>query len=51
MFLDTYPAELIYTADDMYLGQDTAGNGANELGKALMRVRDRLRSEMYHNDS
>ncbi|KIM82276.1 hypothetical protein PILCRDRAFT_88706 [Piloderma croceum F 1598] len=42
LLIDTYPAELIYTADDPYLGQDAAGVGGNELGKALMRVRDRL---------
>jgi len=52
MLLDTHPAELVYTVtNDPYWGQDSAGQGANELGKALVRLRDRLRIEGYRSDT
>ncbi|KAI0065856.1 DUF1768-domain-containing protein [Artomyces pyxidatus] len=46
LLLDTTPAELIYSEEsDHFWGDGPAGSGSNELGKALMRVRDRLRAE------
>ena len=46
--LSTYPAELVYVEPtDVYWGGDGAGVGRNELGKSLMRVRDRLYGEAY----
>jgi predicted NAD-dependent protein-ADP-ribosyltransferase YbiA (DUF1768 family) len=45
--LNTHPAELVYVeSGDTYWG-DGGGVGRNELGKSLMRVRDRLRGEVY----
>ena len=45
LLLNTYPAELVYIASgDLFWG-DGAGNGLNELGESLMRVRERLRIE------
>ena len=42
LLLRTYPAGLIYVeADDLFWG-DGAGAGLNELGKSLMRVRERI---------
>ena len=44
--LNTYPAELVYVeSGDPFWGGDGADGGMNELGKSLMRVRERLRSE------
>ncbi|KAH9987559.1 hypothetical protein BJV77DRAFT_950102 [Russula vinacea] len=44
--LNTYPTELVYVeSGDRFWGGDGAGGGMNELGKSLMRVRERLRSE------
>ncbi len=46
LLLNTYPAELIYVElGDPFWG-DGAGNGLNELGKSLMRVRERIRFEV-----
>ncbi|OCH94480.1 DUF1768-domain-containing protein [Obba rivulosa] len=46
MLLNTGVADLIYAeANDPFWGDGPLGQGANELGKALMRVRDRLRIE------
>lgn len=46
LLLGTYPAELIYVeSDDVFWG-DGAGAGLNELGRSLMRVRERIRAEM-----
>jgi predicted NAD-dependent protein-ADP-ribosyltransferase YbiA (DUF1768 family) len=46
LLLNTYPAELVYVeSGDLFWGGDGAGDGMNELGKSLMRVRERLRSE------
>jgi len=45
LLLDTYPAELVYLeSEDLFWG-DGAGSGMNELGKSLMRVRERLHAE------
>ena len=45
LLLNTYPADLVYVeSGDLFWG-DGAGVGLNELGKSLVRVRDRLRKE------
>jgi predicted NAD-dependent protein-ADP-ribosyltransferase YbiA (DUF1768 family) len=45
LLLDTYPADLVYVeSGDLFWG-DGAGAGMNELGKSLMRVRERVRTE------
>lgn len=42
----TYPAELIGNSPkDSFWGVGADGNGSNELGKALVRLRTRLRAE------
>jgi len=42
----THPAELAYHCPgDTYWGVDDDGRGRNEIGKALMKVRDRLKRE------
>ena len=44
LLLGTYPAELIYVeSGDMFWG-DGDGAGLNELGKSLMRIRERFRA-------
>jgi predicted NAD-dependent protein-ADP-ribosyltransferase YbiA (DUF1768 family) len=44
--MNTGTAPLIYTeATDSFWGEGPSGEGTNELGKALVRVRDRLRAE------
>jgi predicted NAD-dependent protein-ADP-ribosyltransferase YbiA (DUF1768 family) len=46
LLLNTYPVELVYVEPrDPLWGGDGAGGGMNELGKSLMRVRERLRNE------
>lgn len=47
LLLETYPAELVYVepGDPFWGDHDGAGSGMNELGKSLMRVRERLRTE------
>ena len=43
LLLDTYPSRLVYTElGDLFWGGDGGGTGMNELGKSLMRVRERL---------
>lgn len=43
LLMNTGVAELIYAeVNDIFWGEGPDGQGANELGKALMRVRDRL---------
>jgi len=45
LLLNSYPSELVYDeVRDPFWG-DGAGSGMNELGKSLMRVRERLRDE------
>jgi len=45
LLLNTYPAKLIYVESGDQFWGDGAGIGMNELGKSLMRVRERLRIE------
>jgi predicted NAD-dependent protein-ADP-ribosyltransferase YbiA (DUF1768 family) len=46
LLLNMYPYELVYIEPtDAYWGNG-AGAGRNEFGKSLVRVRDRLRSEV-----
>ena len=45
LLLNTYPADLIYVESGDPFWGDGAGNGMNELGQSLMRVRDQLRME------
>jgi predicted NAD-dependent protein-ADP-ribosyltransferase YbiA (DUF1768 family) len=45
LLLNTYPADLVYVASGEPFWGDGAGGGLNELGKSLMRVRERLRIE------
>ena len=46
LLFNTYPAELVYVESrDSFWGGDGEGAGTNELGKSLMRVRERLRIE------
>ncbi|KAI0250423.1 hypothetical protein BJV78DRAFT_1376487 [Lactifluus subvellereus] len=45
LLFNTYPMELVYSEfNDPFWG-GCGGTGRNELGKSLMRVRDRLRAE------
>jgi ribA/ribD-fused uncharacterized protein len=47
LLLNTGNSELIYAeVTDPFWGEGPSGQGANELGRALMRVRDRLRQEV-----
>jgi predicted NAD-dependent protein-ADP-ribosyltransferase YbiA (DUF1768 family) len=43
LLLETYPAELVYVESGDHFWGDGGGRGMNELGKSLMRVRERLR--------
>ncbi|KIJ69838.1 hypothetical protein HYDPIDRAFT_171815 [Hydnomerulius pinastri MD-312] len=45
LLLTTGLADIIYADANSYWGEGALGEGANELGKALVRVRDRLRQE------
>ncbi|KAF7984751.1 hypothetical protein HWV62_11707 [Athelia sp. TMB] len=46
--MNTGSADIIYAeAEDAYWGEGPAGQGTNELGKSIMRVRERLRREGY----
>ena len=45
LLLHTGLADIIYADDNDYWGEGPLGEGANELGKALIRVRERLRQE------
>jgi predicted NAD-dependent protein-ADP-ribosyltransferase YbiA (DUF1768 family) len=46
LLLHTGLADIVYAdGNDSYWGHGPLGEGANELGKALMRVRDKLRAE------
>jgi hypothetical protein len=45
-YYNTYPFELVYVESGDPLWGDGAGVGMNELGKSLMRVRERIRAEL-----
>lgn len=45
LLLNTFPAELVFVEPEDPFWGDGGGVGMNELGKSLMRVRERLRSE------
>ena len=45
LLLNTVPADLVYAESGDPFWGDGAGNGMNELGKSLMRVRERIRRE------
>lgn len=48
LLLSTGDMPLQFTAQqDNFWGDGPLGQGANQLGKALIRVRDRLRNEGY----
>lgn len=47
--MNTGTADIIYSeTEDAYWGEGPFGQGANELGKSIMRVRERLRREGYN---
>jgi predicted NAD-dependent protein-ADP-ribosyltransferase YbiA (DUF1768 family) len=47
LLLNTYPADLNYVnSGDPFWGVG-AGGGANELGRSLVRVRERLRTDGF----
>lgn len=48
MLLDTGLAEILFADADLFWGEGAVGDGANELGQSLMRVRDRFRAEDIH---
>ena len=45
LLLRTDLAAIVYADDNTYWGDGPLGEGANELGKALVRLRERLRQE------
>lgn len=48
LLMGTGVAQLVFSdLSDPFWGDGSLGQGANELGKALVRVRDRLRAEGY----
>ena len=48
LLMNTGTADVIYSeANDAYWGEGPTGQGTNELGKAIVRVRERLRKEGY----
>jgi ribA/ribD-fused uncharacterized protein len=48
LLMNTGLADIIYSdLGDSYWGEGPTGQGANELGRAIMRVRERLRREGY----
>ena len=48
LLMNTGAADIIYAeASDPYWGEGPVGQGQNELGKAIVRVRERLRREGY----
>jgi len=48
LLLNTFPAELVYLESGDSFWGDGAGIGMNELGKSLMRVRERMRLGIDH---
>lgn len=52
MLLSTGDADLLFTdPHDNFWGDGPLGRGANELGRALERVRERLLSEGFNMDT
>lgn len=48
LLMGTGDAPIVYAeAGDTYWGEGSLGQGTNELGKAIVRVRERLRREGY----
>lgn len=48
LLMNTGMANIIYSEpNDAYWGDGSLGQGANELGKAIVRARERLRNEGY----
>ena len=45
LLFNTGFADIVYADSNDYWGEGPSGEGENELGKALIRVRDRLRHE------
>ena len=45
LLFQTYPADLVYVESGDPFWGDGGGAGMNELGKSLLRVRERLRIE------
>ncbi|KAF8547014.1 DUF1768-domain-containing protein [Imleria badia] len=45
LLLRTGLADIVYADENTYWGDGHMGDGANELGRALVRLRDRLRQE------
>jgi predicted NAD-dependent protein-ADP-ribosyltransferase YbiA (DUF1768 family) len=45
LLLNTLPADLVYVESGDPFWGDGGDNGMNELGKSLMRVRERIRIE------
>ena len=45
LLLNTFPADIVYVEPGDPFWGEGAGAGLNELGKSLMRVRQRLRIE------
>ena len=45
LLLNTGLSDIVYADHNPYWGEGPSGAGSNELGKALMRVRDRLLAE------
>lgn len=48
LLLRTGLGDIIYSDENSYWGDAITGEGANELGKALVRLRERLRQEGEH---
>jgi predicted NAD-dependent protein-ADP-ribosyltransferase YbiA (DUF1768 family) len=45
LLMNTGLSDIVYADDNPYWGEGPSSTGSNELGKALMRVRDRIRAE------
>jgi len=45
LLLNTGGSDVVYADNNTYWGEGPSGTGSNELGNALVRVRDRLRAD------